>query len=162
MLIAKAKISIMAKNKTIETNASVKDFVSTVKNEVRRRDSLRLIELMKSITGFAPKMWGPTMIGFGTFHYKYASGHEGDAPLAAFSPRKDSLVIYVAPEFEEREILLSKLGKHKSSKSCVYAKKLDDLDVLVLEKIIRNSIAHATSLYHTERQQYDKKVPGNC
>jgi hypothetical protein len=107
----------MAKNKTIPTNASVKDFVSNVANETRRVDSLVLIELFKSITDCKPKMWGPSIIGFGKYHYQYASGHEGDAPLAAFSPRKDSLVIYMAPEFDQREDLLQKLGKHRSSKS---------------------------------------------
>lgn len=141
----------MAKNKTTQTDASVEDFVSKVKNEIRRSDSLRLIEIIKSITGFTPKMWGPTIIGFGRYHYRYASGHEGDAPLAGFSPRQDSLVLYIAPEFEGREDLLSKLGKHKSSKSCVYAKKLDDLDIVVLKKIIKKSMAHATRLYQTER-----------
>jgi hypothetical protein len=141
----------MAKNKTTQTSASVEDFVSKVKNETRRSDSVKLIKIFKSITGFEPKMWGPTIIGFGTFHYKYASGHEGDAPLAAFSPRKDSLVLYFDPEFEGRENLLSKLGKHKSSKSCVYAKKLDDLDIVVLKQMTKNSIAHAKSLYSTQR-----------
>ena len=141
----------MAKNKTIQTDASVEDFVSKVENEMRRSDSLRLIAIFKSITGFEPKMWGPTIIGFGTYHYKYASGHEGDAPLAGFSPRKDSLVIYFASDFKGKENLLSKLGKHKSSKACVYAKKLDDLDIAVLEKMTKNSIAHITSLYQTER-----------
>ena len=141
----------MAKNKTTQTDASVEDFVNKVENETRRRDSLRLIAILKSITGSEPKMWGPTIIGFGKYHYKYASGHEGDAPLAGFSPRKDSLVLYFASEFDGKEDLLSKLGKHKSSKSCVYAKKLDDLDMDVLEKMTKNSIAHITRLYHTQR-----------
>ena len=141
----------MAKNKTTETDASVEDFVSKVENETRRSDSLRLIAILKSITGFEPKMWGPTIIGFGKYHYKYASGHEGDAPLAGFSPRKDSLVLYFASEFDGKEDLLSKLGKHKSSKSCVYAKKLDDLDIVVLEKMTKNSIAHIRRMYQTER-----------
>jgi hypothetical protein len=141
----------MAKNKTTETDASVEDFVSKMENETRRSDSLRLIAILKSITGFEPKMWGPTIIGFGKYHYKYASGHEGDAPLAGFSPRKDSLVLYFASEFDGKADLLSKLGKHKSSKSCVYAKKLDHLDMVVLEKMTKNSIAHIRRLYQTER-----------
>lgn len=139
--------SVMSKNKTTQTNASVEDFVSKVANETRRADSLKLMEIMTSITGFDPKMWGPTIIGFGAYHYKYASGHEGDAPLAAFSPRKDSMVIYLASEFKGKEDLLLKLGKHKSSKACVYAKKLADLDLVVLKKLIRDSMAHAKSLY---------------
>lgn len=137
----------MAKNKTAETDHSVTDFINKVTSEVKRKDSFRLIKIFKSITGCEPRMWGPSIIGFGKYHYKYASGHEGDSPLAAFSPRKDSLVIYIATEFEKREELLSQLGKHKSSKSCVYAKKLDDIDVAVLETIIKNSISHVTKLY---------------
>jgi hypothetical protein len=140
----------MAKNKTTPTNASVADFISKVQNETRRNDSLRLVEIYRSITGSEPKMWGPTIIGFGKYHYKYASGHEGDAPLAGFSPRKDSLVLYFASEFEGKEELLSKLGKHKSSVACVYAKKLDDLDLTVLKKMIKKSMAHTASLYPTE------------
>lgn len=137
----------MAKNKTTETGNSVTGFVNKVKNEVKRNDSFKLIEIFKSITGHEPKMWGPSIIGFGKYHYKYASGHEGDAPLAGFSPRKDSLVIYMATEFEKREELLSKLGKHKSSKSCLYVKKLGDLDIAVLKTVIKNSMDYATKLY---------------
>jgi hypothetical protein len=144
---ASIKIKHMAKNKTTETDNSVTEFINNVKNEVRRKDSFKLIEKFRSITGYEPKMWGPSIIGFGSYHYKYASGHEGDAPLAGFSPRKDSLVLYIATEFEKREELLSQLGKHKSSKSCIYAKKLDDIDIAVLEKIIKNSMSYTTKLY---------------
>lgn len=134
----------MAKNKTIQTDSNVAEFIGNVENEVKRNDSFKLIEIFKSITGFEPKMWGSSIIGFGSYHYKYASGHEGDAPLAGFSPRKDSLVLYFATEFEERESLLAQLGKHKSSKVCVYVKKLDDVDTEVLKKMIRNSINSIT------------------
>lgn len=137
----------MAKNKTTETNCSVTEFVNKVENEGKRSDSFKLIEVFKSITGFEPKMWGPTIIGFGSYHYKYESGHEGDAPLAGFSPRKDSLVIYFATEYESREALLSQLGKHKSSKSCVYVKKLSDIDIKVLEMMTINSMAYVKKLY---------------
>lgn len=136
----------MAKNKTTQTDSNVTEFVGKVENEVKRNDSFKLIDIFKSITGFEPKMWGPSIIGFGSYHYKYESGHEGDAPLAGFSPRKDSLVLYFATKFEEREELLEQLGKHKSSKACVYAKKLDDIDIEVLEKMIRNSINSITQL----------------
>jgi hypothetical protein len=136
-----------AKNKTTETENSVTEFLSSVENEVRRKDSFRLIELFKSITGCEPKMWGPSIIGFGSYHYKYASGREGDSPLAGFSPRKDSLTLYMASEFENREELLSQLGKQKSSKCCIYAKKLDDIDIAVLEKIVKNSMISATKPY---------------
>ena len=142
----------MAKNKTTETNSSVTEFVNKVENEVKRNDSFKLIEIIKSITGFEPKMWGPAIIGFGNYHYKYESGHEGDAPLAGFSPRKDSLVLYFAPEFENREVLLSQLGKHRSSKSCVYVKKLGDIDIKILEIMIVNSMTHTTKLYPSKSQ----------
>lgn len=131
----------MAKNKTMATESSVSDFIGNVENETKRDDSRKLIELFSTITGHEPKMWGPSIIGFGTYHYKYASGHEGDAPLAAFSPRKDAIVLYFATEFEDRESLLSQLGKHKSSKACVYVKKLEDIDEAVLAKMTVNSIA---------------------
>ena len=137
----------MAKNKTTETNRSVSEFVNKVENEMKRHDSFKLIEIFKSITGFEPKMWGPTIIGFGNYHYKYDSGHEGDAPLAGFSPRKDSLVVYIATEFENRELLLSQLGKHKNSKSCVYVKKLSDIDLKILETMIVNSMTYTMKLY---------------
>src|SRR6187455_1590008 len=137
----------MAKNKTTQTDNSVSEFINSVENEVKRNDSFKLIEIFKSITGHDPKMWGPSIIGFGSYHYKYESGHEGDMPLAGFSPRKDSLVLYFATEFEKREELLSQLGKHKSSKACVYAKKLDDIDIAVLEKMIKNSMRYTRKLY---------------
>ena len=142
----------MAKNKTTETNSSVTEFVNKVENEVKRNDSFKLIEIFKSITGFEPKMWGPTIIGFGNYHYKYESGHEGDAPLAGFSPRKDSLVLYFASEYENREVLLSQLGKHKSSKACVYVKRLSDIDIKILQTMIVNSMNYARKLYPSKSQ----------
>jgi len=142
----------MAKNKTTETNSSVTEFVNKVENEVKRNDSFKLIEIFKSITGFEPKMWGPTIIGFGNYHYKYESGHEGEAPLAGFSPRKDSLVLYFASEYENREVLLSQLGKHKSSKACVYVKKLSDIDIKILQTMIVNSMNYARKLYPSKSQ----------
>lgn len=131
----------MAQNKTNETEVNVTEFVNQVPNEIKRSDSFQLIEFFKNLTGFEPKMWGPTIIGFGKIHYKYASGHEGDMPLAAFSPRKDAIVLYFASEYENREMLLSKLGKHKSSKACVYVKKLSDIDMKILETMTINSMA---------------------
>ncbi|HMI08476.1 MAG TPA: DUF1801 domain-containing protein [Flavobacterium sp.] len=137
----------MVKNKTTETANSVEEFINKVDNEMKRDDSFRLIEIFRSISGFEPKMWGPSIIGFGSYHYKYESGHEGDAPLAGFSPRKDSLVLYFAKEFKNREDLLLQLGKHKSSKACVYVKKLNDIDHKVLQQMIKNSIAYIMKLY---------------
>ena len=142
----------MAKNKTTETNSSVTEFVNKVENEGKRNDSFKLIEIFRSITGFEPKMWGPAIIGFGSYHYKYESGREGDAPLAGFSPRKDSLVVYIASEFENREVLLSQLGKHKSSKVCVYVKKLSDIDIKILEIMIVNSMNYVMKLYPSKSQ----------
>jgi len=139
------------KNKTTQTEVDVRDFINSwVDKEDKKADSFKLIELMTKWSGFEPKMWGPTIIGFGKYHYKYESGHEGDAPLAAFSPRKDSLVLYFATVFENRDALLSQLGKHKSSKSCVYVKKLSDIDMKVLEKMTKNSMVYTKKLYPSE------------
>ena len=137
----------MVKNKTTETSVDVHDFLNNLENEKRKEDSLALLEIFRSVTGFEPKMWGPTIIGFGKYKYKYESGREGEAPMAGFAPRKDSLVIYMATEFQDREDLLEQLGKHTSSKSCIYAKKLAELDIQVLRKIIRNSMTHVKQLY---------------
>ncbi len=137
----------MAKTKTTQTNNSVTEFLDKVENQVRREDGYKLLDFFKTVTGDEPKMWGPSIIGFGSYHYKYASGHEGDAPLAGFSPRKDSLVVYMANEFNSREELLSQLGKHKSSKACLYIKKLSDVDIQILEKIILNSTDYVRELY---------------
>ncbi|MCF6133332.1 DUF1801 domain-containing protein [Flavobacterium wongokense] len=137
----------MAENKTKATEVSVEGFILKVENEIKRKDSFVLVDFFKSITGSEPKMWGPTIIGFGQYHYKYASGHEGDMPIAAFSPRKDSIVFYFSPEFENREWLLEKLGKHKSSKGCVYVKKLDDINLAVLEDITKASIKDTLTRY---------------
>lgn len=135
----------MAVNKTKQTDESVVEFIQKVENKVKRDDSYKLIEIFKSVSGFEPKMWGPTIIGFGTYHYKYDSGHEGDAPLAAFSPRKTSIVLYFATAYKDRELLLPKLGKHKSSVSCVYVSKLADIDTEILKTMIENSMATVTT-----------------
>jgi hypothetical protein len=136
----------MAENKTKTTDANVEEFILKVDNDTRREDSFRIVELFQSISGFEPKMYGPTIIGFGNYHYKYESGHEGDAPVAGFSPRKDSIVFYFS-DFKERDQLLDKLGKHKSGKACVYVKKLADIDISVLEELAKASIKDITSKY---------------
>jgi hypothetical protein len=132
----------MATNKTTETTKSVSGFIKAVDNETKRNDSLQLVALMKEISGFEPKMWGPTIIGFGTYHYKYDSGHEGDAPLIGFSPRKDAIVLYLESDFPKRESLLKKFGKHKTGASCVYVKKLADIDMTVLKEMVNASLQH--------------------
>lgn len=137
----------MAKNKTTETQNSVTDFINAVENDVKRNDAFELLKIMQEITGFEPKMWGPSIIGFGSYHYKYESGHEGDAPLAGFSPRKAALTIYFYLAEEKREALLSQLGKHTSSKACIYIKKMADINIEILKEIILLSIAHTQKLY---------------
>lgn len=133
----------MAKNKTAETEVRVIDFVNSyVENEQKKADSFQLIELMSKWSGFEPKMWGPTIIGFGSYHYKYASGHEGYAPLIGFSPRKAAFSLYVYSPTEENKYLLDELGKFKMGKACIYVKKLSDIDITTLEKMCNDSIAY--------------------
>jgi hypothetical protein len=137
----------MAKNKTTETLLSVNDFINVIKDETKRKDSFVLIELIKKLTGFEPKMWGPSIIGFGSYHYKYDSGHEGDSPLVGFSPRVSAISLYLSGNFEKREELLEKLGKYKTAKGCIYLKKLDDIHIEILQTMITNHIKHIQKLY---------------
>jgi hypothetical protein len=133
----------MAKNKTHETEVSVTDFVNAyVDNEQKKADSFRLIDLMEQWSGFPARMWGPTIIGFGSYHYKYKSGHEGDAPVIGFSPRKAEFSLYVYSPIEECKELLKDLGKFKIGKVCIYVKKLSDINIEILEKLSRISIAY--------------------
>jgi len=138
----------MAKNKTTETNESITDFINTfVEDEVKRNDTFELIKIMQEVTHFEPKMWGPSIIGFGSYHYKYDSGHEGDAPLVGFSPRKAAISLYVYTSPDDRDELLSKLGEHKASKGCIYIKKLADIDVEVLKDLVLHSLENLKKLY---------------
>jgi hypothetical protein len=137
----------MAKNRTTETLSSVIEFINAAKDEVKRNDSFTLIEIIKKQTGFDPKMWGPGIVGFGSYHYKYDSGREGDSPLVGFSPRASALTLYLSGHFEERDELLEKLGKHKTDKGCIYIKKLDDVHIETLKKMITNHIKHIKKLY---------------
>ena len=133
----------MAKNKTIETEVSVPGFINTyVNNDQKKADSFRLIELMREWSGFEPKMWGSTIIGFGSYHYKYASGHEGVCPLISFSPRKAEFSLYVFSPTQENKHLLDDLGKFKIGKVCIYVKKLSDINILTLEKLCMTTIAY--------------------
>ncbi|GEO11079.1 DUF1801 domain-containing protein [Segetibacter aerophilus] len=133
----------MAKNKTTETEVSVVDFINSyVDNEQKKADSFRLIELMQEWSGFEPRMWGPTIIGFGSYHYKYTSGHEGDAPLLGFSPRKPEFSLYVYTPAKDNKHLLDNLGKFKMGKACIYMKKLSDIDIPTLEKLCKASIEY--------------------
>src|SRR6218665_2393459 len=134
---------VMAKNKTAETEVDVIDFINAfVDNDQKKADSLELIKLMSKWSGFKPKMWGPTIIGFGSYHYKYASGHEGDAPLIGFSPRKAAFSLYVYSPTEDNKHLLDNLGKYKLAKACIYVKKLSDISIPSLERICKASIAY--------------------
>jgi hypothetical protein len=138
----------MAKNKTTETESSVIDFISAfVDDETKRKDSFELIRIMQEVTGFEPKMWGPSIIGFGSYHYKYASGHEGDAPLVGFSPRKTAISLYAYASADEKEELLSKLGKYRAAKGCIYIKKVADIDIEILKKMIARSVEYLNKLY---------------
>lgn len=133
----------MAKNKTMETVVNVTDFINAyVENDQKKTDSFQLIELMREWSGFEPKMWGPTIIGFGSYHYKYASGHEGDCPLIGFSPRKPEFSLYVTCSNQESKQLLDELGKFKMGKSCIYVKKLSDINISTLEKLCRSTMAY--------------------
>ncbi len=136
-----------AQNKTVETTESVHKFLDAIADVEKRRDCYAIVELMKGQSGFDPKMWGPSIIGFGSYHYKYESGREGDAPLVAFSPRKSEITLYLSANFEKREEMLKKFGKHKSAKGCVYIKRLEDIDISILKKMISSSIKHVRSLY---------------
>ena len=137
----------MAKNKTTQTETSVTDFINAVEDDTKRNDSFELITIMQKQTGFVAKMWGPSIIGFGSYHYKYDSGHEGDAPLVGFSPRKDAFSFYACLTDENKEELLPNFGKHKVAKACVYFKKLADIDPEILKKMISLSVKNLNTLY---------------
>ena len=130
----------MSSNKTIETSASVEIFINAVDSEQKRKDSWEMIEMMTRVTGSEPKMWGSSLIGFGSYHYKYASGREGDFFITGFSPRKTALTVYIMPGFDRYEEQLEKLGPFKTGKSCLYLKNLDVVDRGVLEEIIEDSV----------------------
>ena len=130
----------MAKNKTIETEQSVADFIGRLEDETRKQDSLLICNMMREATGQEAKMWGASIIGFGSVHYKYDSGHEGDAPLIGFSPRKNAISLYLASNFDGKDALLGNFGKHKAGKACIYIKKLKDIDVDVFKQMIVASL----------------------
>jgi Domain of unknown function (DU1801) len=135
----------MPKTKTTFTNQDVSEFVNFyVENEQKKLDSFELIKLMQSWTGEPPMMWGPTIIGFGNYHYKYESGHEGDAPVIGFSPRKAAFSLYVFSGTDKSKATLKDLGKFKMGKSCIYIKKLSDINLAVLEILCKDSIKYVS------------------
>ncbi|MBM7579389.1 DUF1801 domain-containing protein [Jeotgalibacillus terrae] len=136
--------------KTKEHDGSVIEFIETVESPKKREDSYRLLDIFEETSGYKAKMWGPSIIGFGSYHYKYQTGHEGDAPLVGFSPRKAKISLYFATGDPEREALLKDLGKHTSGKACVYINKLDDVHTDVLKDLIRQSIEFLQKMYPAE------------
>ena len=136
----------MAKNKTTKTDVDVNDFINSIADEKRKKDSLKLIEIVGEVTGFKPYMYGPSIIGFGNYHYKYASGHEGDAPLAGFSPRKAAISLYFA-KFPGRDKLLKQFGKHKEAVACIYIKSIDEINIDVFKELTRASMKHTQKQY---------------
>jgi hypothetical protein len=130
----------VAELKTKPTGASVEKFLNQISDETRREDCFKVAKIMEEITGEPPAMWGPSIVGFGVYHYKYESGREGDWPIAAFSPRKQDLTVYILPGFAEYSDLMKQLGKYRSAKSCLYIKRLSDVHVPTLKKLIRESI----------------------
>lgn len=137
----------MAELKTKPTDADVLAFLQTIESEKKREDALAILQLMAEVTGEPPKLWGPTMIGFGQYHYQYASGHAGDSFLTGFSPRKQNFSLYIMAGFERFDELLATLGKYKAAKSCLYINKLADIDATVLRQLVTESVAYMRATY---------------
>ena len=137
----------MPATKTKPTDVSAESHIAAVANEEQRNDAKTLVALMRRVTRQQPRMWGPSIVGFGSYHYKYASGHEGDSALTGFAVRGSDLVVYIAPDFEGRDRLLAKLGKHKTGKVCVYIRRLANVDLKVLETLVARSIADTKHRY---------------
>lgn len=130
----------MPEQKTRQTKESVAKFLDSIEDERKRKDSYSISQLMEETTGYDPVMWGSSIVGFGKYHYKYDSGHEGDCALVSFSPRKQNITIYLMAGFDGQEDLLKRLGKHKIGKGCLYINKLEDIDQSVLKDLIKNTI----------------------
>ena len=137
----------MSVPKTKPTEVSAESHIAAIANEEQRNDAQTLVALMRRVTKQEPRMWGPSIVGFGSYHYKYASGHEGDSALAAFAVRGSELVVYIAAGFEGRDVLLAKLGKHKTGKVCVYIRRLANVDLKVLETLLVRSVADTKRRY---------------
>lgn len=143
----------MTDAKMKETGASVTEFIEAINHERKKAEAYTLLDVFKEVTGYEAKMWGPSIIGFGKYHYKYASGREGDAPLVGFSPRKARISLYLDYEGEERDVYLAKLGKHAASKACIYVNKIADIDVDVLKELIKHSLDKYKQLYPDSREE---------
>ncbi len=138
---------VKAELKTKPNKESVNKFLEAVKDERKREDSFKVLELMKKVTKEEPVMWGPSIVGFGSYHYKYESGREGDMCITGFSPRKQNLTIYIMPGFKRYSELMKKLGKHKTGSSCLYINKLEDVDLKVLKQLITESVKYMKKTY---------------
>jgi Domain of unknown function (DU1801) len=137
----------MTTNKTQPTKVPVPRFISALESADKREDAAAIVRMMQDATGEKPRMWGPSIIGFGEYHYVYESGHGGDAPIVSFSPRKSAIVLYIMPGFSDFEALLSRLGKHTTGKACIYIKKLADIDQAVLKELVIKSVAVMRTRY---------------
>ena len=138
----------MAELKTKLNDGSVEKFLNSIEDENKKSDCFEILKMMKQITKEEPKMWGSSIIGFGNYHYKYASGREGDWFITGFSPRKQSLTIYIMPGFKRYDELMSKLGKYKTGKACLYIKQLEDIDVNVFKELIKQSVKYMEDKYN--------------
>ncbi|MDH3810211.1 MAG: DUF1801 domain-containing protein, partial [Gammaproteobacteria bacterium] len=139
----------MAENKTRATTASVTEFINAIEDRQKRADARKVAAIMRRVTGKRAKMWGPSIVGYGTYHYKYESGREGDFMIAGFSPRRQALTVYILAGFGRFDTLMGKLGKYKTGKSCLYIKRLSDVDEKVLEKLIDGSVKYMRNNYET-------------
>ncbi|MFB3167219.1 DUF1801 domain-containing protein [Neobacillus sp. 179-C4.2 HS] len=133
--------------KTKQTDNSVIEFIEQIDSSKKREDAYKLLDIFSETTGYEAKMWGPSIIGFGSYHYKYESGHEGDAPLVGFSPRKAKISLYFAPGETKREELLKQFGKHTTGKACVYINKVADIDAAILKALINESVSFLQAMY---------------
>ena len=142
----------MAEPKTKKTDASVEAFLNGVADERKRQDSFVLVELMRDVTGSEPSMWGDSIVGFGGYQQTYSTGKELEWPVIGFSPRKQSLTLYIMSGFEQDDELLARLGKHTTSKACLYIKRLSDVDMAVLRELVEQSVAHMMRTHSTKEQ----------
>jgi Domain of unknown function (DU1801) len=148
---------MMSEPKTKASNQNVKDYIMRVEDPIKREDCLKLLELMRQLTQAEPQMWGTSIIGFDRYQYKYASGKVGEWPIVGFSPRKQNLTLYIMPGFAQYEDLLKKLGKHKLGKSCLYIKRLEDVDWATLKELVSFSVEYMRRTYATDPDGADKE-----
>lgn len=137
----------MAQNKTVETTGSVDGYLASITDPERRADCMALVDIFSKASGYPAKMWGTAIVGFGSYHYKYDSGREGDAPLAGFSSRAKEISLYLSYDFDKRDELLAKFGKHKTGKACIYIKNLADIDPAVLGRMVKASVSQTRKKY---------------